>query len=151
MMAALRGHRLLAGLSEPHLERLAGCARAAQYHPGAFLFHEGEPATACHLLLEGRVALELHAPGRLPLRCQTLGPGEAVGLSWLAPPALWAFDARAVLATSALVLDAAALHAAAEADPGFGYALLRALLPALLGRLHATRLQLLDLYGHAPR
>ena len=149
MIAALRGHRLLAGLAEPHLAVLAGCARDARYDQGAFLFHEGEDADACHLLLEGRVALELHAPGRDPLRCQTVSAGEAVGLSWLSPPAHWAFDARAVKPVRSIVLDAAALNAAADADPAFGYALLRALLPALLGRLHATRLQLLDLYSHA--
>jgi len=48
---------------------------------------------------------------------------------------------------TAIALDAAKLLAAAEADPRFGYTLMKRLFTLVTDRLQATRLQLMDLYG----
>jgi hypothetical protein len=44
-------------------------------------------------------------------------------------------------------LNAIAVRAACEEDPGLGYALLRRVMSAASSRLHATRVRMLDLYG----
>jgi hypothetical protein len=44
-------------------------------------------------------------------------------------------------------LNAIAVRAACEEDPGLGYELLRRVMSAASSRLHATRLRMLDLYG----
>ncbi|MBI1180978.1 MAG: cyclic nucleotide-binding domain-containing protein [Alphaproteobacteria bacterium] len=138
----------LAGLDAPHLELLHGCASNVRFETGAFLLREGEPANAFYLLREGRVALEIHAPGGPPVVFQTLGPGEVVGVSWLVPPYRWSYDARALEPVRAVGLDAACLRRKCDADHHLGYAMMTRFVPLLVGRLQATRMQILDVYGH---
>lgn len=76
-----------------------------------------------------------------------MGVGDFVGASWLIPPYRWAFDARAVELTRATSIDAACLRGKCEADHDLGYEMMKRFLPPLVKRLHATRLQLLDVYG----
>ena len=76
----------------------------------------------------------------------TLGDGEIVGLSWLAPPYRWTFDARAMARTHAIGIDARCLRAKCESDHHLGYQLMKRFLSVLVARLHATRLQTLDVY-----
>ncbi len=61
---------------------------------------------------------------------------------------MWSFGARAAQSTEALQLDVADLQEAAERDPAFGYAVVRAMSGLLLDRLQATRARLLDLYAN---
>ena len=70
-----------------------------------------------------------------------------MGLSWLVPPYQWQFGATAVQDTVTFELNAIAVRAACEEDPGLGYALLRRVMSAASSRLHATRLRMLDLYA----
>ena len=65
---------------------LAGCARNHRFEAGQYLFHEGEAADEFFLIRQGRVALEIVAPGQAPVVISTLGAGEIVGASWLVPP-----------------------------------------------------------------
>ena len=51
---------------------------------------------------------------------ETVGPGGAVGWSWLFPPYRWHFDARALDPVGAVAVDAACLRAKADADPALG-------------------------------
>jgi CRP-like cAMP-binding protein len=82
--------------------------------------------------------------GRIVL--QSIGPGELVGWSWLVPPYRWHFGATIVSPTRAAVVDTAALRTLADEDPALGYQLSLILIDALLNRLQATRMRLLDLY-----
>lgn len=129
---------------------LVGCARNLRFVPGHFLFREGEAANEFYLIREGRVALELHVPGRAPLMIATLGDGELVGASWLVPPYRWSFDARAMTPTRAFGLDATCLRAKSDADPLLGYEMVKRLLPVMVKRMQAARQQLIDVYGHPP-
>ena len=70
-----------------------------------------------------------------------------MGLSWLVPPYLWQFGATAVQDVETFELNAIAVRAACEEDPGLGYALLQLVMAAASSRLHATRVRILDLYG----
>jgi CRP/FNR family transcriptional regulator, cyclic AMP receptor protein len=143
----LRRHQFFADASEEHVALVAGCARNHRFDAGEYLCRESEPANEFFLIRHGRVALEIAAPGRAPVTFATIGPGEIVGASWLIPPYRWNFDARAMELTRAIGIDAACLRGKCEADHDLGYEMMKRFLPVLVNRLHATRLQILDVYG----
>jgi CRP/FNR family cyclic AMP-dependent transcriptional regulator len=140
-------HAFLQGCAPEHVKLLSGCARNLRFDAGDYLLREGGAADEFYLIRHGRVALEINVPGRAPIVFSTLGEGEVVGASWLVPPYRWSFDARAVELTRAIGIDAACLRGKCDADVGFGYAMMKRFVPILSQRLHATRLQLLDVYG----
>ena len=137
------------GLEREQLEVIAGCGRNEHVASGAFLLREGEPADRFFLIRRGTVALEVHAPGRGALTIETLHAGDAVGLSWLFAPYRWQLDARALEACELIGFDGVCLRGKCEADHDLGYQLMRRFAENLVDRLQATRLQLLDVYGHA--
>lgn len=143
-------HPLLRGLPGDTVDHVAGCARNVVFKRGELILVEGEAADTLYLLRRGRVALEVHAPGQGALVIETLGPGHVLGWSWLFPPYRWHFDARAIEPVGAVAVDGACLRAKAEDDPAFGYELMRRFASLMLERLQATRVRLLDLYGHGP-
>ena len=145
----LRGHKFFAGLDSEYLTLLSGCASNVVFAADSFLFREGEPAETFYLIREGKVALEIAAPGRGALVVQTLGPGDVAGFSWLFDPHRWEFDGRAVERVLAVQRDGACLRGKCDADPRLGYELMQRFAGLMTSRLQATRLQLLDVYGHA--
>ncbi|MGZ8687100.1 MAG: cyclic nucleotide-binding domain-containing protein [Gaiellaceae bacterium] len=128
-------------------DQLAGCARTDGFAAGDLVFRESEPANTFWILRQGRVALELHTPNRGSLLIETLDPGEVLGWSWLFPPFRWHFDARALTNVRAVAVDGACLRGKCDADPAFGYELMRRFSQVMVERLQATRVRLLDLYG----
>ena len=148
--AVLRQHRFFADFPPDMVTLVAGCARNDRFNVGEYLAHEGDPADHFFLVRYGRVALEAGIPGRAPIVFGTLGEGEIVGASWLVPPYRWMSDARAVVLTRAIGIDAACLRAKCDADPALGYEMMKRFLPILAQRLQATRLQVLDIYGNQP-
>ena len=140
---------VFAGLSHAQLELIAGCGVNERFAPGDRLFTEGTPAERFFLIREGAVALEVDAPGRGALVIETLHEGDVVGWSWLFEPYRWQFDARAREPVRAVAFDGACLRGKCEDDHELGYELMRRFAALLIDRLQATRLQLLDVYGHA--
>jgi CRP-like cAMP-binding protein len=143
----LAKHPFFAGVAAEHGQLVAGCARNHRYDAGDYLFREGGPADEFYLVRHGHVSLEIGAPGQPAIVFATLGEGEIVGASWLVPPYRWLYDARAVTLTRAIGVDAACLRAKCEADHHLGYDMMKRFLPILVQRLHATQLQILDVYG----
>jgi CRP-like cAMP-binding protein len=143
----LSEHAFFEGISAENRQLVSGCARYHSFNAGQYLFREGELANEFFLIRHGKVALEIVAPGQAPIIFATLGEGEIVGASWLVPPYCWTFDARAVEFTRAIGIDAACLRGKCEADHHLGYEMMKRFLPILVQRLHATRLQILDVYG----
>jgi CRP/FNR family cyclic AMP-dependent transcriptional regulator len=139
---------VFAGLAESYLQVIAGCAINEHHPAGTSLFREGSPAERFFLLRKGAVALEVHAPGRGALVIETFHPGDVVGWSWLFEPYLWQFDGRTTEPTSLVGFDGACLRDKCEADHELGYQLMRRFAASIVERLQATRLQLLDVYGH---
>ena len=74
---------------------------------------------------------------------QTLEGGEALGWSWLFPPFVWHFGARAIKPTDVVAFDAAVLRDKANEDHEFGYEFAMCVGGIMLQRLQATRLHLL--------
>ncbi len=143
----LSQHPFFSGLDESFVKLACGCARTARIEAGQFICHEGEAADQFYLVREGRVALQISAPGRGAATFLTLGPGEVFGINWLSPPYRWSYDAKALELVRLIAMDAVCLRNKCETDHDLGYAIMKRLTPVLIERLHATRLQFLDLYG----
>ena len=111
------GHGFLAGLSAHTVTLLSEVARLEEFEAGALLLREGESADTIFLIAEGRVAIEIHSPSRGPLVIDTIEPGHIVGLSWVAPPFRWQFDARALTYVEAVAFDASRLSEAGARTP----------------------------------
>ena len=140
--------QVFGGLAPSQLELIAGCGRIVSFEAGEELFREGQPADDFYLVRNGRIALELFMPGRGPLTISTHGGGEIVGWSWLFAPYRWHLDGRATERGSAVLFDGACLRDKAESDHDLGYELMKRFAARMVERLQATRLQLLDVYGH---
>jgi CRP/FNR family cyclic AMP-dependent transcriptional regulator len=149
--ALVANHPLLAGLPGDMASLVTGCARNVAVKQGEFLLVEGEAADTLYLLRRGCVTLQTHAPGRPPIVIETLEPGAGLGWSWLFPPYRWQFDARAAEPVGAIAVDAHCLRSKAEADPVFGYELMKRFASVMLARLDATQSLILDLYPNLPR
>jgi len=145
---ALREHPFLEGLKQNHVQRLAEVALEVQFARDQIVFREGDESSLFYLLVSGKVALEISAPGRI-VRIQTLGEGDEMGWSSLLGHAGKTFQARSLEPVRAIAFDATRLRQIWEQDPSFGYRFMERLLMVVAQRLQAARLQLLDLY--APR
>ncbi len=143
----LAQHPFLKGLDDRYIDLLVGCASNVRFNPNQFIFREGQEADQFFILRHGKVALEIYAPERGPLIIDTLTEGEILGWSWLVPPYMWKFDARAMETTLAIALDGKCLRTKCENDHDLGYELLKRFSPIIEQRLQATRLQLLDVYN----
>ncbi len=134
------------GMTDAHLDLLAGCGRLARFKAGDLLATEGAGADSFYLIREGEVAIESHIPGGAltvsKVECQGL-----VGFSWLFPPYRSQFDARAVTDVAAVQLDGACLRRKAAEDHEVGYELMRRFAEIMLHRMQATRRQMLDVYA----
>lgn len=144
----IREHRFFTDIEPVFSNLVCGCAKNVVFKEGEYLFHEGEAAEQFYLIRAGRVALEIAAPGRGAITFQTLGEGEIVGVSWLIPPYRWLFSAKALDRVRAISMDAECLRQKCENDHDLGYEMMKRFMPILLERLHATRIQILDVYGN---
>jgi len=149
--AQVARHPFLAGLPAGTAELVAAFARPVSFEAGALLLREAEVADTLFLIEEGRVAIEIHGPGRGGLVIDSVGPGGVVGFSWMSPPFRWQFDARALERVRAIAVDAEGLRGRLDVHPEIGYALIERLSWVLLGGLQATRVRLLDLYDGGER
>lgn len=129
MATRLARHPFLAGMSGTQLAMLADCARAVQFQKGQFIFREGDVADRFYLIETGKVNLESSG-----------GLGDPMlGWSWMFPPHIWTFTARAVEPTTAIFFDGANLQESCEKDHSFGYELLKRMNLVMYQRMQATR------------
>ncbi|MBK9243336.1 MAG: cyclic nucleotide-binding domain-containing protein [Burkholderiales bacterium] len=128
------------------IERLAAQARRATFEPEQVVFRSGDDSTDFFLIVSGRLALEM-AVGKKVLRIQTLSDGDEFGFSSLITGRPTTFQARALQRIEALAFDGNRLLESCQADPQFGFSLMRKLLLIVSERLDATRLQLMDTYS----
>jgi CRP-like cAMP-binding protein len=145
--AVLADHPFFRGLRHDDLQLIAGCGSNVRFNPGEYVFREGDRSDRFYLIRHGKIAVEISSPGRGRMTIATLGPGEVMGWSWLVPPYRKASDGRAVELTRATAFDGACIRKKCEEDPRLGYELLKRFAHVIGERLHATRLQLLDVYG----
>ncbi len=142
----LRMHPFVQGFEAEHIEKLAGLAGVVRFDKNAIIFRDGDTSSFLYLLLSGSVVLEVPTAGRI-LRVQTIGKGQQLGWSSMLPELSKQFQARVLEPVTALVFDGARLRRECDADPGFGYIMMRRTLRVVSERLQATRMQLLDIYA----
>jgi CRP-like cAMP-binding protein len=118
-----------------------------QFEQDVDIFRESEQADRFYVIRHGRLALETDAPHLGRLIIETIEAGEVLGWSWLFPPYRWHFSGRALEPVRAIALDGACLREKCERDHDLGYAMMQRFASIIVERLHATRLQLLDLYA----
>ena len=138
-------HAFFLGMKPEHVAVLTEGAKTAKFKAGDVLFRVNEPANQFYLIESGKVSLEAHEPADGTMPIQTLGAGEVLGWSWLFPPFLWHFQARAVEPTNAIILSGAHLLVCAERNHDFGYELMKRMAQVVIHRLQATRKRLLAL------
>jgi CRP-like cAMP-binding protein len=142
----LREHPFVEGMKQSHILKMAEMALEVQFARDHMIFKQGDESALFYLILEGKVALEVSAPGRI-LRVQTLGPGDELGWSSLIAEGGKHFQARSLEPVRVLAFDGARLRHTCEQDPAFGYQFMLKLVKVVARRLQATRLQFLDFYA----
>jgi CRP-like cAMP-binding protein len=140
----LAEHPFLSGMRPQHLRILADAAMKRDFSAGESIFREGEIANRFYLIQRGKVLLETSRTEGSALPVQSIGSGDVLGWSWLFPPFYWHFDARAIEPTQTIFLFGTRLREQCEADPDFGYELMKRLCQVPIQRLQATRKQLLS-------
>ncbi|HEY6867611.1 MAG TPA: cyclic nucleotide-binding domain-containing protein [Candidatus Eisenbacteria bacterium] len=141
---------LFQGMKRDHIALLSGCAADVRYEAGAYPSRAGTHSDRFWVVREGRLALELWAPGRGSITVATMTPGDVVGFSWLVPPYQTQFDVHAVAPTRALLFDGRALRERCERDPELGYHLMSRFSGLMVDRILVLTMQLLDIYGDHP-
>jgi CRP/FNR family cyclic AMP-dependent transcriptional regulator len=139
----LAAHPFLKGIGMDHIKVLAQCAVPTHFEKGQLIFKAGEPANGFYLIETGGVALEGSVGYHLPITTDIVSAGEPLGWSWLFPPYLWHFDARATEPTTAICLPAILLRQHRDEDPALSHELFRRTCEVMVRRLQAARRKLL--------
>ena len=145
---ALAATRMFRNLTPEQIKAVAELGVEVEFGDGATVMREGDPADSFFLIRDGFVALQTQAPAEA-ITIETLHNGDPIGWSWLFEPYLAHFDARSRGVTRAIRFDAATLRRRCAEDTQLGYELMRSFASVIVERMHATRLQLLDVYGRA--
>jgi CRP/FNR family transcriptional regulator, cyclic AMP receptor protein len=140
-------HPFLAGMNRTQLALLTDCAMASHVKPGQIILREGEQANRFYLIESGKVVLESGEGFGQPVVVETIGAGDLLGWSWMFPPCVWHFTARAVEPTEAIFFYGTILREYCERDPSLGYDLFKRMAPVMLRRLQAARKKMLSIHA----
>ncbi len=77
----------------------------------------------------------------------TIGDGDLIGWSWLFPPYVWHFTARATQPTAAIFFYGTVLREYCERDHTLGFELLKRMSEVMTRRLQLARRKLLESYA----
>lgn len=135
---SLKKHPFLNGSDSTFLNHLEEFSHDVSFEKGEVIFRQGQYADRFYLIREGRIQLET-GDGTPGIVLQVLGAGDILGWSWLYPPFVWHFSARALEHCQVVELNAASLLIRAEEDPCFGYELMKRISKQLIQRLQITR------------
>jgi CRP-like cAMP-binding protein len=140
-------HPFLAGVNHKQLALLMGCAMATKFKRGQTILREGDFANRFYLVETGKIALEAGGGFGRPVIVETIGAGDLLGWSWMFPPYVWHFTARATEPTEAIFFYGTILREHCERDPSLGYNLFKRMTPVMLRRLQAARKKMLSIHA----
>ncbi len=143
----LENHPFISGFSREHIDLMVGCAKNVVIKENEYLFKEGENANSFYIIRSGKITLEIFSHTKGAIQIQTLHEGDIIGWSWMIPPYKWKFDAKAMEDCRIIELDGKCLRTKCEKDFGLGYELMKRLAHVFEERIHALRLQLIDMYS----
>ena len=132
-------HPFLAGMNRAQLALLTDCAMVVHFNPGELIFREGELANRFYLIESGKVILESNGKSGDRVMIDKLGAGDLLGWSWMFPPYVWHFSARAVERTEAIFFYGTILREYCERDHSLGYELFKRMSAVMIKRLQAAR------------
>jgi CRP/FNR family cyclic AMP-dependent transcriptional regulator len=138
----LAAHPFLKGISMDHIKVLAQSAVPTRFEKDQVIFKAGEPANGFYLIETGTVALEGSVRDHGPITTDVVSAGEPLGWSWLFPPYLWHFDARATEATTALCFSGVLLRQHRDEDAALSHELFKRTCEVMARRLQAARREL---------
>jgi CRP-like cAMP-binding protein len=141
-------HPFLAGMNRGQLTLLTDCAISVRFKSGDIILREGDRADRFFLIETGKVVLESGKDHGDSVVIETIGPGDLLGWSWMFPPYVWHFSARAVGPTEAIFFYGTILGQYCERDHSLGYELFKRMSPIMLKRLQAAREKMLLLHAH---
>ncbi len=143
-------HPFLAGMSRTQLALLTDCAMTTQFKKGQTILREGEFANRFYLIESGKIVLESGSGFGHPVMIETIGAGNLLGWSWMFPPYVWQFTARAVEPTAAIFFYGTILREYCEKDHSLGYELFKRMSIVMMKRLQAARKQMLSTHVQGP-
>lgn len=145
----IRSIPLFADLAENHQKIIADMSSIRPFRENEEIFHEGDPSDFLYLVLDGRVALEIHIPNRGRSRILTLEPQEMLGWSGITDVVpRRTLTARGVCNGKLLAIDAVKLNQACAQDHDLGFVIMHHVANVIAGRLMVTRMQLLDMFSN---
>jgi CRP-like cAMP-binding protein len=104
------------------------------------------------LIESGKVVLESgEAVGGAPVIIDTIDAGDLLGWSWIFPPYIWHFTARAVEPTGSIFFYGTILREYCDKDPALGYELFKRMSEVMMRRLQRARGELLKAMGEIRR
>jgi CRP-like cAMP-binding protein len=145
--ANVAAHPFLIGMGAHHIRLLADCAIRTEFERDHVIFREGETANRFYLIEAGKVALESSTDAEKAVAIDNIGDGDLLGWSWLFPPYVWHFSARAVEPTTAIFFYGTVLRDYCEKDPTLGYELFKRMSEVMTRRLQSARTRLLQAYA----
>jgi CRP-like cAMP-binding protein len=148
MLTRVALHPFLAGMNPRPLALLTDCAIPVEFKKGQTILREGDMANRFYLIESGKVVLESGEGFGDPVIIETIGAGDLLGWSWMFPPYVWHFTARAVEPTKAIFFYGTILREYCERDHSLGYELFKRITPVMLKRLQEARKKMLSLHAH---
>ncbi|MEY2495363.1 MAG: hypothetical protein QOJ45_1855 [Verrucomicrobiota bacterium] len=139
----LASHPFLKDMSPHHIELLALCAMPTEFDTGQTVLREGEPASGFYLIETGSLVLEGKAEDGTTVVIDKVTAGEPLGWSWLFPPYLWSFDARATEPCTAICLSGLLLRQHRDDDLTLSQELHKRASEVMVRRLQAARKKLI--------
>jgi len=114
------------------------------FEAGKVIFAEGETANRFYLIETGKVVLESRGKQNELVTIEVIGSGDLLGWSWLFPPYVWHFGARAVEPTDAIFFYGTVLREYCDADPSLGFELFKRMGEVMTKRLQSARSRLVE-------
>ena len=140
-------HPFLAGMNPRQLALLTDCAIPVHFRKGQTILREGELANRFYLVESGKVVLESGEGFGEPVIIEEIGAGDLLGWSWMFPPYVWHFTARAAEPTEGIFFYGTILREYCERDPSLGYELFKRITPVMMKRLQSARHKMLSIHA----
>jgi CRP/FNR family transcriptional regulator, cyclic AMP receptor protein len=146
--AQVAAHPFFIGMRAHYIRLLSDCAMATRFAKDQVIFRAGETANRFYLIERGKVVLESEPDaGAAPIIIDTIGAGDLLGWSWIFPPFIWHFTARAVQPTRSIFFYGTILREYCDKDPTLGYELFKRMSEVMIRRLQRARNELLETMG----
>jgi len=142
--AQVAAHPFFIGMNAHYIRLLADCAMATGFEKDHVIFRAGESANRFYLIETGEVVLESgEVAGDALVTIDTIGAGDLLGWSWIFPPFIWHFTARAVEPTSSIFFYGTILREYCDRDSALGYELFKRMSEVMMRRLQRARDQMI--------